>query len=714
MSLDAYQPCPCGSGKKIKFCGCKDLLPDLDKVSQMLDGEQRHAALAELDRLLTKQPDQPALLAMKSSVQMNLEDIEGAGETTEHFLKVAPNNAVALAQSAMIKAANGEGHAAVAMLQRSLEEIEQQIALPVYEAVGVIGQVLLAEGKYLAARGHLLLQAAFSGGKDERAMNMVMQLNSAREVPLPLKLDLRYEPCPADAAWRGEFTAAMKCAERGAWQLAFDQLQSLAEKAQNQPPILKNLALISSWLGDSEKTVKAWRRYAAIDGLLEDETIEAETIAQLIDPDTHKDRVDEMEVAFRVNNAEMASEILISERTVDRMPMDPKQFRNEDEPPPKAIFWLLDKELPTTGEGIQREDIPSILGSLFLFGKQTDREARLELTCTKNDAYNSTKQRVTELLGEYGGEIEKETKVSDASAVAKALSWNWRLPDDTPPETRQQLLAEYRREVTYDQWPQTPLPVLDGKTPTEVAGDPTYAVRLAAAVNLLQMNGEETGWQVDYDELRKQLQLPIPQPISAAGEDELQQVSNLQLVRVETSQLSDIDLGALFRRAVFLRADSAIKRFGQAILERESFDGGLSRSDVYMALTRAAADPDEVLEWIEAGRQASVADSLSPAQWYIMELPIRLQRGEVERFQQIMDTLRANHFNEPGVAEQVFELLMRLGIIGPDGQPAQGPPTPADGEASATPQEGGGIWTPESDAAPKGGQESKLWVPGMD
>ncbi|HAY82323.1 MAG TPA: hypothetical protein DCY79_21155, partial [Planctomycetaceae bacterium] len=525
------------------------------------------------------------------------------------------------------------------------------------------------------------------------------------------------ETCPDDAPWQGEFAAAIKCAERGAWQLAYDQLESLADKVQNEPAILKNRALVSGWLGKTEETVQAWRRYGAIDGLPEDDAIEAETIAQLLDPDTHKDRVDEMEVVFRVNNTELASEVLLSERTVDRMPMDPNQFRNEDEPPPKAIFWLLDKELPATGEGIQRQDIPSILGSLFLFGKQTDREARLELTCTKNSDYESTKERVTTLLGEYGGEVEKETKVSDASAVAKALSWNWRLPDDTPPETRKELLDEYRREVTYEQWPQTPLPVLDGKTATEVAGDKAYTVRLAAAVNLLQMNGEETGWQVDYDKLRNQLQLPIPQPIEAASEDELQNISNLQLVRVETSQLSDVDLGVLFRRAVFLRADSAIKRFGEAILQRDSFDGGLSRPDVYMALTRTAADPDEVLEWIAAGRQASEAESQSPAQWYIMELPIRLQRGEVERFQQLMETLRANHFGEPGVAEQVFQLLMRLGIIGPDGQPAQGPPPTADasgGEPPAAAQEGGGLWTPDSDKPPQGGQESKLWVPGMD
>ena len=50
MPIDAYSPCPCGSGKKIKFC-CKDLLGDLQKIERMLEGEQYMACLAHIERL---------------------------------------------------------------------------------------------------------------------------------------------------------------------------------------------------------------------------------------------------------------------------------------------------------------------------------------------------------------------------------------------------------------------------------------------------------------------------------------------------------------------------------------------------------------------------------------------------------------------------------------------------------------------------------------
>ena len=34
MTLDAYSFCLCGSGKKFKFCCCKDLLHELEKVER--------------------------------------------------------------------------------------------------------------------------------------------------------------------------------------------------------------------------------------------------------------------------------------------------------------------------------------------------------------------------------------------------------------------------------------------------------------------------------------------------------------------------------------------------------------------------------------------------------------------------------------------------------------------------------------------------------
>ena len=39
MALDPYQPCPCGSEKKLKFCCGADVSHELEKIKQALEGE---------------------------------------------------------------------------------------------------------------------------------------------------------------------------------------------------------------------------------------------------------------------------------------------------------------------------------------------------------------------------------------------------------------------------------------------------------------------------------------------------------------------------------------------------------------------------------------------------------------------------------------------------------------------------------------------------
>ena len=52
MQLDAYTVCPCGSGKKIKFCCSKDLLHDIDKILRALVGQQYISALDQTTKLI--------------------------------------------------------------------------------------------------------------------------------------------------------------------------------------------------------------------------------------------------------------------------------------------------------------------------------------------------------------------------------------------------------------------------------------------------------------------------------------------------------------------------------------------------------------------------------------------------------------------------------------------------------------------------------------
>ena len=84
MALDAYQPCPTGIDKKIKFCCGADILDDLAKIDEALAGEQRLAALDLCNRLLEKKPDRACLLMHKSLVQLGLGEMAPCRDARDH------------------------------------------------------------------------------------------------------------------------------------------------------------------------------------------------------------------------------------------------------------------------------------------------------------------------------------------------------------------------------------------------------------------------------------------------------------------------------------------------------------------------------------------------------------------------------------------------------------------------------------------------------
>src|SRR5690606_35735356 len=106
MAVDPYQPCPCGSGKKIKFC-CHDLIGEMEKIYRMIEGDQPRAALRHVEQTLAKFPSRSSLLDLKVTLQLSLNQDEEAKATVEEFLASDPNSPVAHAFDAMLKADSG-------------------------------------------------------------------------------------------------------------------------------------------------------------------------------------------------------------------------------------------------------------------------------------------------------------------------------------------------------------------------------------------------------------------------------------------------------------------------------------------------------------------------------------------------------------------------------------------------------------------------------
>src|SRR6478736_6397134 len=231
MSLDAYQPCPCGIDKKIKFCCGPEIIDDLAKIEDALAGEQRLGALDLTNRLLEKKPDRPCLLMHKATVQMALRELEGCRQTVDHLLKVAPDNPGGLAIGAMLDCQEGKAEEAVERLQSALEGQQGKLIPVVYEAIGIVARTLDAVGEPLAAQTYAVFQAAASQGKDRNAVMMLLELEGSGQIPLAIHGMTGLVSAPADGALSAggvaKLNEALKQADLGCWRLAAKRFEEL-------------------------------------------------------------------------------------------------------------------------------------------------------------------------------------------------------------------------------------------------------------------------------------------------------------------------------------------------------------------------------------------------------------------------------------------------------------------------------------------------------
>lgn len=711
MSLEAYSLCPGGTGKKIKFC-CGDFLPELQKIDRMIEGEQYLACLQHVEKLLAQPSshDRACLLATRCELLRLNGQYDAARAAVEQFVAKFPDNQVALAESA-IAAAPQNSRTSLDWQQRAMAAAAGRLEARTYEAMSVTAGALVRDGFPVPARALMQLQTYLSKD-DAEARHVLSVLCRSRDIPVFLREDLPFGSPPNEAAWKDRFSESLRPTIYGDWRTAVERLSALAAEVPGEPVIWRGLATLRGWLADNVGAAEALRKYAALraaepDGL--EDAAEAEATAMFYSLDPLGDHVEMLKLVWTVKDAERLNEAVLSSSRWAAIPFDPARLGDAENPPPKGAYLLLDRPDVASAEDLTLETIPNVLGQALLFGKQTDREARLELVNISGDQLSQVRQIVLDTAGDsVESEPQKET-LGHWSASQKLLRTAWYPPRDVKPEQMKAFVDQHVREAIFDRWPELKLGVLDGRTPREAAADVGSRARVLAAILVLEQWVEPLPSEVDFNELRSRLGLPTLGPIDP--KDGLSRRFPLvRLVRLTVEGLSDEELIAAYLRAVGFSIRAAMRKFAQAIVDRP----GMSERDVYLdafaTLAQTEDDLSEAIAQIERGRQAAEKAGESSASWDIMELSYRFASRDGHAAGRLLEHIQKHHIEEPGVGETLTRMLIDVGLLHPDGTPVTLPEGAVPGqEAAEAREEPSGLWTPESVQPASGG--GKLWTP---
>jgi len=707
MAIDANSYCPCGSGKKVKFC-CNDLFPELQKIDRMLSGKQFASCVQHIDRVMEKGNNRAraCLLAMKCMALGGANRREELINTAADFLAKHPDNQIALAESA-ISIAPDDALAGYKLFLRAMRSAAGNFHIQTYGAMRLMATLLRQRGFPIPARELTEIICTVADNYE-----LLSAHNRDQSTPLLLRDELSFSTPPEDAPWRERFLAAMGFYMTGDWLTAAERFEAMAVEVPDSPRVWYNLAMFRALLADNPGAIEAFRRYSALrtaeeDGL--DDAAEAEAIAMFLSDDPLGDQIDALRVEWTVKDAERSRELLLSSPLWESIDFTPASFDVEDSPPPKGIFMLRDRPAPDPSEDLNLERMPRVLGQAMLFGRQTDREARLEIFEVWEDDLQAVADAVADTLGDAVEPDPKRETLEKTSAFYRMMRANWNPPRAATVEQFNALKDEYVRHVVYERWPERKLGVLDGRSPLEASADRASHPRLLGAIMVIRFLAEDTRFDLDFDPLYERLGLPKPAPIDPR-ENPLDEISTARLDRIDVERLSDQDLLEAFTRAFGFAARSALRKLSAAIIDRPSLADPSALQAAYAALAQTEFDLDRAVEYVEQARKISLAERKSCADWDIMELSLNYARGNIPEFLRLLEHIGNKHSNEPGVQETMVNILMSLGFLRPDGTPAINPAdrNMMDEKAAAEPAPAG-LWTPEAEPAGGGG---KLWMPG--
>ena len=84
-AVDPYSSCPCGSGKKFKWC-CHKVEAQADRVRRLLESGQLDTALKICDEGLKLDPQNPLLTIRKAMILAHRKETDSAFQVIEELL----------------------------------------------------------------------------------------------------------------------------------------------------------------------------------------------------------------------------------------------------------------------------------------------------------------------------------------------------------------------------------------------------------------------------------------------------------------------------------------------------------------------------------------------------------------------------------------------------------------------------------------------------
>ncbi len=382
-NLDVYAPCPCGSGKKVKFC-CAAALPEMDRIVRLHDKGQLQTALDALDKLRLQFPNAPIIAITRVQLLMEESYFTAAVDEMREFLKLHPESGNGAALLALARFMDVGFHDAKPEIHRAFQ-VCQQTAPDVLSSLAIHLGEDFARRNPMACREHFGLALRLTTDAEERQhlFSQLMKLDSSPTFPYPLRGTHHLERLEPVEGLEKELKNAYRLSMFGCWEISAKLFHKLADKEPTNWAIWKNIGLCRTWDDNCSGAAEAFHKAAELAPDFES-AVECETMAQLLELGQIEDTVPVKTAQYRLNSIRQTLAILEGNPRLVRI----ENPRSEGPNAPKAIarYLVLQFPAPADTEPVRDDNVPQVLSELVLYvvqGQKGEEIGVLTLTGTE-------------------------------------------------------------------------------------------------------------------------------------------------------------------------------------------------------------------------------------------------------------------------------------------------------------------------------------------
>jgi tetratricopeptide (TPR) repeat protein len=670
MNIDAYSSCPCHQGKKIRFCCGKEIAADLNQIASLSVAGQDLAALDEIERAMGRHGDKECLLTMKIRLLLGRKEYEAAERDNELILQKYPQNTTAMYHRGLIQIFENKLTEAVDSLQNALEmNPSDEIPGGFSSGFRILGIGLISEGHLIAGRAHLLFASLLKNHEDANLRALYRETFVISECPLFLKHNLGLTAVPPDQVneeWAKKYRTVCRASERGQFRKALKYLRKIDQEFPGQPVLIRGIAVLLLYLGTDPPGIRdAWLRVRDLKEISLHDRIEAEAIAQYFsdfetDPrgaaTGEEDTVLKIEIPVErfgdLTEKCFSDPLLIAEPQA----MHPIE---DGSPPPRNRFLILNHSL-VKAEELTVDNLSMICGSVLLFGRQTDREARIEIYTKRSTRDQVLSKILKSRIGEFWTGDPVETKLESIPfSPFPELDIQVYSPEGLGIERYHEILAEKLKGVILE-WAESPNFLLDGQSPRQAVQNPDLLPTLEWILAEVQFDSA-LAFDVE-DEIVSQIRSALELadlPLVKLDQLEINDLSITQLNHVDFTELSDQQLDRLFQAALRRRMITLVRRLAFEIISRSDGDYH-SLLACYSLLAQTSASFDQGLEYFAKARAVSREEEVPVGRLLVQELEFRIRNGRMDKVPELFDNIRLHHMHEPEVEEMLQRLFTRM------------------------------------------------------